>query len=90
MASNSLCFISHSVVRVKWLINEGVQENLTNAKLSYIKDHCFRYDWSMEGIVWANTPMERKFEIYFQNDCYNDIDIEVGGEVIRSINVSND
>ena len=75
---------------LKWLINEGFQENLTNAKLSYGEDHCFGYDWSMEGIVGANTPKERKFEIYFQNDWYNDIDIKVGGEVIRSINVSND
>ena len=74
---------------LQWLINEGVQENLTNAKLSYVEDRCFGYDWSMVGIVGANTPKECKFEIYFQNDWYKDINTQVGGEVIRSINVSN-
>ena len=60
---------------LKWLMNEGVQETLSNVMLYYMDDMCFGYAWYISGKVGAHTANERRFEIGFRDDWYQEIEI---------------
>ena len=75
---------------LKWLMNEGVQEPLSDVMLYYLDDMSAGYAWYISGKVGAHTANERGFEIGFQNTWYQDIGIYVAGEVIRTIEVPPD
>ena len=69
---------------LRWLMNEGVQENLSDVVLYYMDDMCFSYAWSISGKVGAHTANERMFEIDFKDDWYREIEVCVAGEVVRT------
>lgn len=85
--TENLSQIRQLMENLKWLMNEGVQEPLSNAVLYYMDDMCCGYMWFISGKVGAN---ERRFEIGFKDDWYQEIEIYVDGEVIRTTEVPLD
>ena len=85
--NDNLFQIRRLMENLKWLMNEGVQEPLSDALLFYMDDMCCGYMWFISGKVGAD---ERKFEICFSDDWYRKIDIYVAGEVIRTTEVPPD
>ena len=75
---------------LKWLMNDGVQEPLSDVMLYYLDDMCAGYAWNISGKVGAHTANERRFEIGFKDDWYEEIEIYVDGEVVRTTEVPPD
>ena len=85
--THNLFQIRQLMENLKWLMNEGVQEPLSDVMLYYLDDMNAGYAWNISGKVGAN---ERRFEIGFKNAWCEEIEIYVAGEVIRTTEVPPD
>ena len=77
---------------LEWLKNEGIhdEENLSDVKLYYMTDHTCGFNWSIEGMVRAQTAHSCPFGIGFTDDWYDEIVIYVGGVCIKSFEVEEE